>query len=346
MEYVRREDHWQVSIGHARGPGRRRGPGSHQRPSGVSDSTSPEDSERKGSTMVSEISEYQGASSDAVRQHYDIGTEFYRLWLDSSLTYSCALWSDGDDLAHAQQRKLDYLIERADIVGAERVLDIGCGWGSLMRRVADRNWQAHITGLTLSRDQYDYVRRHSTDRIDVRLEHWNTHRPDGAYDVIFCVGALEHFVKFGLSRRDRTAAYREFFTHCSRMLRPGGGLVIQTIGKGNRPLDHEALNDVQFLANEIFPESDPPRLAELAHAAEKLFEIGSVVNDRHDYSATCAEWLRRLRSHRTEAERLVGARITESYERYLEASIRQFDREHLVLYRISLRKLTDLPSEA
>lgn len=294
--------------------------------------------------MVSEISEYHGASPDAVRHHYDIGTEFYRLWLDSSLTYSCALWAQGDDLEQAQRRKLDYLIERADITGAERVLDIGCGWGGLMRRVTDRSWQARVTGLTLSRDQYDYVRTHSTDRIDVRLEHWNAHRPDRRYDVIFCVGALEHFVKFGLSRRDRTAAYRDFFTHCSSILRPGGGLVVQTIGKGNRPLDHNALEDVQFLANEIFPESDPPRLAELAHAAEKLFEIRSVVNDRHDYSTTCAQWLHRLRSHRAAAQRLAGARVTEAYEHYLEASIRQFDREHLVLYRISLRKVAD-PAE-
>lgn len=125
------------------------------------------------------------------------------------------------------------------------------------------------------------------------------------------------------------------------MLRPGGALVVQTIGKGNRPLDHNAINDVQFLANEIFPESDPPRLAELAHAAEKLFEIRSVVNDRPHYSITCAEWLRRLRSHRMDAEEIAGARVAEAYERYLEASIRQFDEEHLVLYRISFRKVAD-----
>jgi cyclopropane-fatty-acyl-phospholipid synthase len=295
--------------------------------------------------MVPEISAGHGASPDAVRHHYDIGTEFYRLWLDGSLTYSCALWADGDGLDHAQQRKLDYLIDRARIAGAARVLDIGCGWGSLMRRVVDRNRQAHVTGLTLSRDQYDYVRTRATDRIDVRLEHWNTHHPDHHYDVIFCVGALEHFVKFGLSRQDRIAAYRAFFTHCHRMLRPGGGLVVQTIGKGNRPLDRNAIDDVQFLANEIFPESDPPRLAELAHASEKLFEICSVVNDRHHYSMTCTEWLRRLRAHRTDAERLAGARVTEAYERYLEASIRQFDEEHLVLYRISFRRVAD-PSPA
>ncbi|WP_368853952.1 class I SAM-dependent methyltransferase [Nocardia brevicatena] len=70
----------------------------------------------------------------------------------------------------------------------------------------------------------------------------------------------------------------------------------------------------------------------------KPFEIRSPVNDRHDYSTTCAEWLRRLRAHRSDAERLVGARVADVYERYLEASIRQFDEEHLVLYRILLRK--------
>ncbi|GGL46555.1 class I SAM-dependent methyltransferase [Nocardia jinanensis] len=288
--------------------------------------------------MTSDIGEHQGASADAVEHHYDIGTEFYRLWLDPGLTYSCAMWADGDDLRGAQQRKLDYLIEQAQIGGAGRVLDIGCGWGSLMRAVADRNDHALITGLTLSRDQYQHILADPPDRTEVRLEHWNDHRPGIPYDVIFCVGALEHFVRFGLSRRERTATYRSFFAYCHSMLAPGGRLVVQTIGKGNRPLDQVSITDVQFLANEIFPESDPPRLAELAHASEKLFEIRSVINDRLDYSTTCAEWLHRLRTHRAEAERAAGTRVTEAYERYLEASIRQFDEQHLVLYRIALRK--------
>ncbi|MEU7633828.1 class I SAM-dependent methyltransferase [Nocardia sp. NPDC049220] len=291
--------------------------------------------------MKLENDEYQGASPDAIRHHYDVGTEFYRLWLDTSLTYSCALWADGDDLDRAQLRKLDYLIDQTRITGAERVLDIGCGWGSLLRRITERHARVNVTGLTLSRDQYDYVRAYATDRLDVRLEHWNAHHSDQPYDAVFCIGALEHFVRFGLSRQQRTAAYRVFLTHCHRMLRPGGALVVQTIGKGNRPLDHSAIPDVQFLANEIFPESDPPRLAELAHAAEKLFEVRSLVNDRHDYSTTCAEWLRRLRAHRDDAERIVGARNVDDYERYLEASIQQFDDEHLVLYRILLRKVSD-----
>ncbi|WP_433489972.1 class I SAM-dependent methyltransferase [Nocardia grenadensis] len=296
--------------------------------------------------MTSDIGARQGASADAVEHHYDIGTDFYRLWLDSGLTYSCALWADGDDLDRAQQRKLDYLIEQARLAGTERILDIGCGWGSLMRAITDRHAKTRVTGLTLSRDQYHHVRTHAAERTGVRLEHWQDHRPDTPYDTIFCVGALEHFVRFGLSRRERTATYRAFFTHCHSMVRTGGSLVIQTIGKGNRPLDQNSITDVQFLADEIFPESDPPRLAELAHASEKLFEIRSVVNDRHDYATTCTEWLRRLRARRAEAEQLAGARITEAYERYLEASIRQFEEQHLVLYRIALRRVGEAEAVA
>ncbi|WP_416561880.1 class I SAM-dependent methyltransferase [Nocardia testacea] len=287
--------------------------------------------------MTSDTGAHQGASANAVEHHYDIGTDFYRLWLDPGLTYSCARWADGDDLERAQRRKLDYLIDRARLTGTERILDIGCGWGSLMRAITDRYAQTRVTGLTLSRDQYRYVRAQGAERTEVRLEHWHDHRPDAPYDTVFCVGALEHFVRFGLSRRERTATYRAFFDYCHSMMRPGGSLVVQTIGKGNRPLDQHSITDVRFLADEIFPESDPPRLAELAHASEKLFEIRSVVNDRHDYATTCAEWLRRLRARRAEAERLAGTRVTEAYERYLEASIRQFDEQHLVLYRMVLR---------
>lgn len=296
--------------------------------------------------MTSDTGERQGASAEAVEHHYDIGTDFYRLWLDSDLTYSCARWADGDDLERAQQRKLEYLIEQAGLTGTERILDIGCGWGSLMRAVTARYPQTRATGLTLSRDQYRHLSAAPVERTDVRLEHWRDHRVETPYDAIFCIGALEHFVRFGRSRSERTATYRNFFAYCHSMIRPGGGLVVQTIGKGNRPLDQNSIPDVQFLADEIFPESDPPRLAELAHASEKLFEIRSVVNDRLDYATTCAEWLHRLRAQRAEAEQVAGARVTEAYERYLEASIRQFEGQHLVLYRIGLRAVGGPPSAA
>jgi cyclopropane-fatty-acyl-phospholipid synthase len=116
-------------------------------------------------------------------------------------------------------------------------------------------------------------------------------------------------------------------------------LALQTIGKGSVVLDERGWQDCLFIAEHIFPESDPPRLAEIAHAAEKLFEIRSVLNHRHHYSRTCSAWLEKLRTNWTKAVDIVGQEKAEVYVRYLEASIRQFQLGHANLYRISLRRI-------
>src|ERR1700739_458831 len=119
-------------------------------------------------------------------------------------------------------------------------------------------------------------------------------------------------------------------------LNPRAGSALQTIGKGNVLLDQQGQQDCLFIAQHIFPESDPPRLAEIAHAAEKLFEIRSVLNHREHYSLTCSAWLERLRTNWTNAVEIVGREKAAAYERYLNASIRQFRLAHANLYMVFL----------
>src|ERR1700712_46815 len=93
----------------------------------------------------------RGASAESIQHHYDLSNEFYSLWLDESMTYSCGLWEDGDDsLLASQLRKIDYLIALSSASGQERVLDIGCGWGSTMHRLVTAHAVDQVTGLTLS----------------------------------------------------------------------------------------------------------------------------------------------------------------------------------------------------
>jgi cyclopropane-fatty-acyl-phospholipid synthase len=173
----------------------------------------------------------------------------------------------------------------------------------------------------------------------VRVEDWRNHVAEAPYDVVMAFGVMEHMVKPGLSREARTAEYREFLERCHRWLRPGGRLALQTIAKDVVPLDEQGLEDVLFIFTEIFPESDVPRLAEIARAAEKLFEVVVVRNDRAHYVRTCGEWLARLQRRRAEAVGLVGERTVSVYERYMEASIRQFDRGHSGLLRLTLQRV-------
>jgi cyclopropane-fatty-acyl-phospholipid synthase len=279
----------------------------------------------------------RGASAESIQHHYDVSNEFYSMWLDESMTYSCGLWqSDDDCLSAAQTRKIDYLTSLSGAGGRERVLDIGCGWGSAMQRLVAEHGVKHVTGLTLSAAQADYVQDQNDPRLEVRVQDWADFVPDAPYDAAISVGAMEHFVKFGWERSKKVAAYRRFFEKCHESLKPGAGMALQTIGKGNVALDEQGLRDTLFIVQHIFPESDPPRLAEILQATEKLFEVKSVVNHREHYARTCSAWLERLQANRTQAAEVTGPEKVEAYETYLKASIRQFRLGHANLYRISL----------
>jgi cyclopropane-fatty-acyl-phospholipid synthase len=273
-----------------------------------------------------------GASADAIRAHYDLSSDFYRLWLDASLTYSCAMWEPGDTLERAQLRKLDFHVEQSRAAGCDRVLDVGCGWGSMLRRLVDAHGVTRAVGLTLSKAQWDYITSLGDRRLETRAESWAEHAPSEPYDAIVCIGALEHFVRPETPATQRIEAYRRFFAKCRDILRPGGWLSLQTIAYGVGGFVKGAIST-------IFPQSDLPRLSQIAEAAERQFEIVTLRNEREDYAQTCREWLHRLRNNRARAETLVGREVTTHYERFLDASSRGFETQVFCLYRIGLRRV-------
>ncbi|MFF0488795.1 class I SAM-dependent methyltransferase [Nocardia sp. NPDC004068] len=283
--------------------------------------------------------DYLGASTEAIQHHYDAGNEFYRLWLDPSMTYSCALWEDGDTLERAQQRKHDYLAVGAHAPGAERVLDVGFGWGAMVRRLRDTHGVRHITGLTLSAAQLATTAAWADERCDLRLENWNAHRPDAPYDAIVSIGAMEHFANLGMSRERKIDAYRQFFTRCREWLVEGGRLGLQTIVRGhNTNADWSIQREMIRVNRWIFPESEVPWFAEVFAASEGLLDVVSVRNDAPHYARTCEVWLDQLRARRAEAVALVGEETVERYERYLLVSIEVFRRRHAGLARIIFQR--------
>jgi cyclopropane-fatty-acyl-phospholipid synthase len=285
-------------------------------------------------------SPYAGATADAIEHHYDVGNNFYRLWLDATMTYSCALWQDGDTLERAQMRKLDHLIALAHAPGARRVLDVGCGWGSLLRRLVEQHGVQHATGLTLSRAQAEQLTALGDPRIEVQLENWDEHRWATPYDAIISIGAFEHFARFGLSRGERVAAYRRFFARCHELLRPGRRLALQTNVKGsNVRLDRRTVTELRFVAERIFPESELPWPSEILEASEKLFEVVSVRNDPEHYARTCAAWRDNLAANRDDATRLVGRATVDDYHRYLDVTVEHFRKRHLGLLRIGFERV-------
>jgi cyclopropane-fatty-acyl-phospholipid synthase len=285
--------------------------------------------------------DYGGASTAAIRDHYDVSNEFYALWLDQTMTYSCALWEGpaGDDLHTAQLRKLDHLAAAAHAAGG-RVLDVGCGWGGMAARLLERHGAAHVTGLTLSAAQAAHVRARADERCTVLVENWAEHEPLRPYDAIVSVGAFEHFADFGLPRAVRIDGYRRFFERCARWLPAGGRLVLQTNTKGsNVSLDRRTTRDMIFVIDRIFRESELPWPSEILEASERLFDVLSAVNHAEHYTRTCAAWLANLRARRAEAERLVGEQVVADYLRYLEIGCYVFERRHLGLHRIVFHRV-------
>ena len=285
-----------------------------------------------------------GASPEAIRQHYDVGNEFFRLWLDGSLTYSAALWDedDGDDsLDAAQLRKLEYHTREARAHGAGHVLDVGCGWGSLLRHLAVRGGVRKAVGLTLSEAQARWIAALGLPQIEVRLESWAEHVPREPYDAIISIGAFEHFARWGMTRPEKVAAYRDFFSRFQEWLRPAGCLSLQAISYG-QVADPEVIRAMpvsRFLGSVIFPESDIPVLSELVEATQGLFEIVRLRNDREHYARTSRTWLGSLRANRAQAIALVGEKMVAQYESYLSIWANSFEKGTQALLRITLRRI-------
>ncbi|BAC89877.1 SAM-dependent methyltransferase [Gloeobacter violaceus] len=280
----------------------------------------------------------RGGSPEAIRHHYDLSNAFYSLWLDESMTYSCALWeaeAPEAPLAVAQQRKLDFHLRAARATGAARALDIGCGWGALLRRMREDFGVAQAVGLTLSEAQAEHVRSLGLSGVEVRTESWTAHTPAATYDAIVSIGAFEHFAQPEQASDQKIEIYRAFFERCCRWLAGSGRLSLQTIAYGT--LRPEAAS--RFIQTEIFPDSELPHLGEIVAACEGLFEIVLLRNDRLDYARTCEAWLARLRARRGEALTLVGEAAVERYERYLKMSSVGFRMGKIGLLRLVLEPI-------
>lgn len=278
-----------------------------------------------------------GASASAIQYHYDLGNDFYHLWLDPTKTYTCALWDSASNIEAAQIAKLDHHIQEARARRCERVLDIGCGWGCALHRLVSEAGVKEAVGLTLSRAQADYIEHQKWPGVTVSLESWSDHRPQQPYDAIVSIGAFEHFTRPDLSQTEKIEAYKTFFSLCKKWLKPGGWMSLQTIT--NETASREDFHP--FIAKEIWPETDLPRLADIALACEHNFEIHRLRNDREDYVRTLRVWLNRLQECRDEAIQVAGEDIVRRFEHWFKLSIIGFHRGTMGLMRITLRRIDD-----
>jgi cyclopropane-fatty-acyl-phospholipid synthase len=275
----------------------------------------------------------------AVTFHYDVSNDFYKLWLDRRMVYSCAYFkSPGDDLNVAQEQKLDYICRKLRLRAGQRLLDIGCGWGALVLHAAE-HFGVHAEGITLSKPQAEWARARIAEaglenKAKIELRDYREIAAEGPelYDAIVSVGMAEHV------GRERLPDY---FAAAHRALKPGGVFLNQAIGEDiiARPGKPEGFGG-SFIEQYVFPDGDIPPLPIMLCAAESSgFEIRDVENLREHYALTLRHWLRRLEAHHNEARRFVDEATYRVWRLYIAGSAHGFRSGHIAVYQTLLAKL-------
>lgn len=268
----------------------------------------------------------------AVSFHYDVSNDFFSLWLDRRMVYSCAYFEDaGVDLDKAQEAKLRMLCRKLRLRPGQRLLDIGCGWGGLAVFAA-QHFGVRVTGVTLSRRQAEYastqVQANDLDgRVEIKLKDYRELQACEAFDAIVSVGMAEHV---------GTKHLTDYFSAAASLLRPGGVFLNHAIGEGIRPSGRVGPS---FMDEYVFPDSDIPPIPVVVRAAESAgLEVRDVENLREHYALTLRHWVRRLEHAHAEALRHVSEATFRVWRLYMAGSACGFVRGELALYQTLLAK--------
>jgi cyclopropane-fatty-acyl-phospholipid synthase len=267
----------------------------------------------------------------AVRYHYDVGNEFFALFLDESMTYSCAIFSRGaQTLEEAQRAKLELIAGKLALEPGMRVLDVGCGWGSFAMHVA-REHGVSVLGITLSEQQAELARQRVanaglSEQVEIRVADYRA-LPQGSFDAIASIGMAEH-----VGERQIDVYAKTLFG----LLRPGGTLLNHAIAALD-PAD-EPLEDL-FSMRYVFPDGEPLPLSRIQLSLERAgFHTEHVEGFREDYAETLRHWARRLDEHLPEAERLAGEERTRVWRLYLRAAGHGFTKALTAVYQVRARR--------
>jgi len=292
----------------------------------------------------------------AIRFHYNVSNEFYSLWLDNEMQYSCAYFPTGsEDLDTAQTKKVEHICRKLRLKPGERLLDIGCGWGGLAMAAA-QNYGVKVVGVTLSDKQASFAQ----DKIakqgleeQVQIEMCDYRDLDKeSFDKIVSVGMFEHVGRTHLP---------EYFAQAYRLLKPGGLFLNHGIARRAQPADmallkgldtdHRAISPVQsyferkvlgigsFSQKYIFPDGELVPVSEANLIAEASgFEVRDVENLREHYALTLRNWVSRLEAHHSEAATLVGEAVYRTWRLYMSFSAVQFENWQIAVNQSLLAK--------
>jgi cyclopropane-fatty-acyl-phospholipid synthase len=262
----------------------------------------------------------------AVRHHYDISNDFYRLVLGRTMVYSCAYFSSADEpLEQAQERKLDLICRKLQLAPGERLLDIGCGWGSLVLHAAG-HYGVRAVGVTLSEPQALLARKRARaagleDRVEIRVADYRE-LSDGPYEKIASVGMYEHVGRAELG---------PYVQRVNQLLAPGGLF----LNHGITRLRSEPPTTDTFISRYVFPDGELHPVGDLiGELAAAQLEVRDVESLREHYPLTLRRWAANLEAHRDEAIRIAGDERARAWALYMLASALAFERGDISVYQV------------
>ena len=265
----------------------------------------------------------------AIQFHYDVSNEFYSLWLDEAMVYSCAYFEKPcDDLARAQQAKLDHICRKLQLAPGQRFLDIGCGWGALVIHAA-RHYGVRAHGITLSARQLELARERIAeagleDRVTVELQDYREVPGDSVYDKIASVGMFEHV---GLKNLPG------YFSTVHRLLKPSGLFL-------NHGITHDVegwpkTSSTAFINRYVFPDGQLDTVSNIQRGMERArFEIADVEALRPHYALTLRHWVLRLEQKHEEALQHVSESTFRVWRLYMAACALEFESGEIGVYQV------------
>jgi cyclopropane-fatty-acyl-phospholipid synthase len=283
----------------------------------------------KGELRLKGRSHSKERDSKAVRHHYDVSNEFFELFLDKSMTYSCAIFSRGaKTLEEAQFAKLDLVCKKLALKEGERVLDVGCGWGAFVIHAA-REYGVNAVGITLSPPQAELARRRIaeaglSDRVEVRVADYRDLHGE-RYDAIASIGMVEHVGESNIDVYARKL--RSLLGEDGRLLNHGIAHLYPSVGYHG-----------DFTQRYVFPDGDPVQLSRVQLALERAGFVTEHVEDfGRDYYDTLTEWIKRLDGNLVRAEQLAGKERLRVWRLYLRSARNIFKTEFVSIYQTLAR---------
>lgn len=270
---------------------------------------------------------------EAIQYHYDVSNAFYRLWLDENMVYSCAYFENGDeDLASAQLKKIDHILNKIQVRPGDRLLDIGCGWGALVMRAAEK-YGAKCVGVTLSKNQFELAtekvaRAGLSDRVEIRLEDYRD--VSGSFDRITSVGMFEHVGAKHLSA---------YFGKIRSLLTDDGIAMNHGITTTDPENGETAYGGGEFIDRYVFPHGELEHISTVLKAMQEGgLEVFDVENLRRHYARTCGIWADNFEMNADRIKREVDARRFRIWRVYLAGCAYAFAQDWVSLYQVVCMK--------